>query len=103
MIKNLENYLIDNNVFLDHIIHKGHIIKQDVNNELEDHCKYIKDTHNIYIHPYCYLVEESEHKHIFYVFLNFYMSDDKGIKKFTDIKTMYDVLCYVFMVQYYFL
>lgn len=102
MIKNLENYLIDNDVFLEHIIHKGYIIKQDGGTEIEQHCQYIKDTFNIYIHPYCYLVEKSEQRQTFYVYLNYYM-EDGCIKKFTDIKTMYDVLCFIFLVQYYFL
>lgn len=102
MIKNLENYLIDNDIFLDHIIntHKGYNIKQSDNKELDQHCQYIKDTHSINIIPYCYLVESSENRDTFYVFLNYY---EKGITKFTDIQSMYDVLCFIFMVQYYFL
>ncbi len=108
MMKNLENYLIDNEVFLEHIVQKGHVIKHVYNDEfngldeIQSHCKYIKDTHNIYIYPYCYLVEESKQKDSFYVFLNYYLGD-VGIKQFTDLKTFYDVLCYIFLVQYYFL
>ena len=109
-IKLLSNYLIETDVFMDHVMKNYNITSIDKNHtELQHKCNSLKEIFNIDIYPYCYIIEclaDMKQKSMFYLCLNYYLNmidKNHNINVFDEITTLYDILCYIFMVQYFFL
>ena len=112
-IKSLSHYLIETDIFMDHVLKNYNItnIASNLNDniQLQNKCNSLKEVHNIDIYPYCFIIEEiadEKQRKMFYLCLNYYLNmieKNHNIRVFNDIKTLYDILCYIFMVQYFFL
>lgn len=108
-MKLLVNFFIENDVFVKHILN-NYLLDPKHTIPLHHHCTEIQERFNIDINPYIYIVEQlatTDQKEMFYISLNYYLKlndkDSHKIMEINDIKTLYDILCYIFMVQYFFL
>lgn len=107
----LQNSLIDNDVFFEHILCKYNIDVNNIDVMIEDDIyNQISETYNIDFLPYYITVEvlaSKEQRKVFYLFLNNYMksvcetSDD--INSVKDISNLFECLCFIYLTQYYFL
>ena len=108
-MKPLANFLIENDVFIKHIF-QNYMLDPKYIIPLNHHSIGIQDKFNIDINPYVFIVEQlatTDQKEMFYISLNYYLKLNdtcaNEIKEVDDIKTIYDTLCYIYMVQYFFL
>lgn len=104
-MKSLSNILIENDMFISHVFQK-----EKLNIPIQKHCIDLQEKYNIDISPYVFIVENiasTKKQNMFYVALNYYLNLNDPttykIKDSSDIKSMYDILCYIYMVQYFFL
>ena len=109
---NISSYLIQTDVFISHFLTKEDIDPETYTCELyksnNEHCRELLQTHGVDMYPYYYIVEvqaQALSRQLFYVFFNQLLEGigNTPINKFEDISTVLDALCYIYMVQYYFL
>lgn len=104
----LHNFLIDNDVFFEHILCKYNTNVIEEENSISN---IISEKYNIDFLPYYYTVEvlaSKEQRDLFYLFLNNYISlvcdkETTYIKSVEDISDLFECLCFIYLAQYYFL
>jgi len=114
MRDNVSHHLIDNYIFLPHVWNKANVdpesfIHHVYGDDVTTHINNLKMLHHIDLFPYYYITDvlmSKVQRAMFYTFLNLYISkvsEDVHISCFSDIHSCFEVLCYIYLVQYYFL
>lgn len=101
-MRSLSSYLIENDVFVKHVSSRAQWPSEIEPKEFKVH-KGIID-----ISPYHHMVEvvaDKQQRRAFYLILGYFMEEcgERPVKRFEDISSAFDALCYIYMAQYYFL
>lgn len=101
-MRSLSSYLIENDVFVKHVSLRTPWPSDILPKEVKVH------RGSIDISPYHHMVEvvaDREQKHVFYLMLGYFMEacGERPVKRFEDVSSAFDALCYIYMAQYYFL